>query len=362
MDPDAVDELGSSDGATRASPGDSGMEPGPGTDGDDGRVHHGGTTDPHLVDFSANTNPSTPSGVTRVYDAALSAARSYPSDDYYEYRAAAAEYVDCEGPQVIPTAGGLSAIRLAIATAVSPDEPVLVPYPSFGEYAREVRLQGGTPEFVRHTDVLGTDPTEYALVVVCNPNNPTGDAYDAHQLRAYADRCRQAGTPLLVDEAFIDFTDEPSLAGQEGVVVARSLTKIFGLPGLRVGFAVTTGECRDRIDTARQAWGLGAPSASVGAYCMRQTDFVEATRERVADERERMRRRLAHRFDVYPSDAPFLLLDVGTSAAVDEVRAGAREHGIAVRDARTFRGLDRHIRVAVRRRDENDRLLDALDV
>jgi threonine-phosphate decarboxylase len=362
MDPDAVDELGSSDGATRASPGDAGMERGTGTDCDDGRVHHGGRADPHLLDFSANTNPSTPSGVTRVYDAALSAARSYPPDDYYEYRAAAAEYVGCEGPQVIPTAGGLSAIRLAVATAVSPGETVLVPYPSFGEYAREVRLQGGTPEFVGHTDVLETDPSGHALAVVCNPNNPTGDAYDASQLRTFAERCRRAETPLLVDEAFVGFTDEPSLAGQDGVIVTRSLTKLFGLPGLRAGFAVATGEYRDRIDTAREAWALGAPAASVGAYCMRQAEFVEATRERVADERERMRRRLVQHFDVYPSDAPFLLLDVGSSGAVDEVRATAREYGIAVRDARTFRGLDRHVRVAVRRRDENDRLLDALDV
>ena len=362
MDPDAVDELGSSDGATRASSGDSGLEPGSGTNGRDGRVHHGGREDPHLLDFSANTNPSTPNGVARVYDAALSAARSYPSDDYYEYRAAAAEYVGCEGPQVIPTAGGLSAIRLAVATAVSSGETVLVPYPSFGEYAREARLQGGTPEFVPHTDIVDTDPAEYALVVVCNPNNPTGDAYDAHQLCTYAERCREAGTPLLVDEAFIGFTDEPSLAGQDGVIVARSLTKLFGLPGLRAGFTVATGECRDRIDTARQAWELGAPAASVGAYCMQQSEFAEAARERVADERERMRRRLARRFDVYPSDAPFLLLDVGSSKAVDEVRTTAREHGIAVRDARTFRGLDRHVRVAVRRRDENDCLLDALDV
>ncbi len=362
MDPDAVDELGSSDGATQASTGDSGTGSDPATGNADGRVHHGGVSDPHVLDFSANTNPTTPDGVTRVYETALSAARSYPSDDYYEYRAAAAEYAGCEGPEVIPTAGGLSAIRLTTATAVGPGEDVLVPYPSFGEYAREARLQGGTPEFVEHTDVLETDPAPYALVVVCNPNNPTGDAYDANRLREYADRCRRAGTPLLVDEAFIGFTEEPSLAGHDGVVVARSLTKLFGLPGLRAGFAVATGECQDRIDTARQAWGLGTPAASVGAHCMRQEEFVAEIRERVANERERMRRRLDQRFEVHPSDAPFLLLDAGSNQAVDGIRETLREHGIAVRDARTFRGLDRHIRVAVRRPPENDRLLGALDV
>ncbi len=362
MDPDAVDELCSSDGGTQASTGEAGPDSGTGTDGDGGRVHHGGTEDPLVLDFSANTNPSTPSGVARVYDAALSAARSYPSDNYYEYRAAAADYAGCEGPQVVPTAGGLSAIRLAVATAVGRGDEVLVPYPSFGEYAREVRLQGGTPQFAQHTEVLGTDPSEYRLVVVCNPNNPTGDAYDAGRLHAYADRCQDARTPLLVDEAFIGFTEEPSLSGHDGVIVARSLTKLFGLPGLRAGFAVATGGYRDRIDTAREAWELGAPAASVGAHCMQQEAFVAETRERVAEERERMRTRLARRFEVWPSDAPFLLLDVGSSEAVDELRETVREYDIAVRDARTFRGLDRHVRVAVRRPYENDLLLDALDV
>jgi len=362
MDPDAVDELRSSDGATTASTGEPGTESGTGTEGDDGRVHHGGSPDPHVLDFSANVNPSTPTGVARVYEAALSAARSYPSDDYYEYRATAAEYTGCEGPQVVPTAGGLSAIRLAIATAIEPGETALVPYPSFGEYAREVRLQGGTPEFAHYTDVPDVDPSEYALVVVCTPNNPTGDTYDPDRLRAYADRCYESETLLLVDEAFIGYTEEPTLAGHQGTVVARSLTKLFGLPGLRAGFAVATGEYRERIDTARQAWGLGTPAASVGVHCMQQEGFVEETRERVANERERMARRLERRFEVYPSDAPFLLLDVGTSEAVDDLKETVRKHGIAVRDARTFRSLDSHVRVAVRRPAENDRLLRALDV
>jgi histidinol-phosphate aminotransferase/threonine-phosphate decarboxylase len=358
MDPDAVDDLCSSDG-TDGRPVESAVGSAAGSDG---RVPHGGTDDPLVLDFSANTNPSTPNGVARVYEAALSAARSYPSDSYYEFRAAAAEYTDCEGSQVVPTPGGLAAIRLTVATAVESGDEVLVPYPSFGEYAREVRLQGGHPEFVHSEDLFDTDPTGYALAMVCNPNNPTGEAHDAARLRAYAERCRAVGTPLLVDEAFLGFTDEPTLAGREGVVVARSLTKLFGMPGLRAGFAVATGEWCDRLDAARIAWGLGAPAAAVGAHCMRQAGFVADTRERVASERSRMRSRLSSRYRVHPSDAPFLLLDVGSPEAVDSLRETVRAEDIAVRDARTFRGLDQHVRVAVRLPYENDLLLDALDV
>jgi histidinol-phosphate aminotransferase/threonine-phosphate decarboxylase len=364
MDPNAVAALASTDGLPERDNGD-GCGEGPDSGevpAGSGRVPHGGSEDPLLLDFSANTNPRTPEGVTQVYEAALSPAHAYPSEDYYEFRAAAADYVGCTAPEVIPTAGGLAAIRLTIATTVTPGDSVLVPTPSFGEYAREVRLQGGDVEFVAHDRILAANPSDHALAIVCNPNNPTGDAYDPERLRAFTQRCRATGTPLLVDEAFVDFTDQPSLAGETGVVVARSLTKMFGLPGLRAGFAVATGEHRTHLDTARLAWGLSSVAATVGAHCVQAEEFVAETRKRVRTERARMADRLGTRFDVAPSEAPFLLLDVGSSETVDDVLSVVREHDIAVRDARTFRGLDQHVRVAVRLPDENDRLLDALDV
>ncbi|WP_101295549.1 threonine-phosphate decarboxylase CobD [Halegenticoccus soli] len=324
-----------------------------------GHVLHGGVSDHSVLDFSANTNPLCPRGVASVYDAALSASRRYPTDDYTSYRTAAGRYVGCAPREVVPTAGGLAAIRLALGVSVRPGDSVLVPFPSFGEYDREVRLQGGTPEFVPHDAALDADPEPHAAAIVCNPNNPTGDAYDPRALRAFAERCRDAGTVLLVDEAFLDFTDHPSLAGTPGAVAARSLTKMFGLPGLRAGFAVATGDLRRRLEAARPTWALGTPAADVGAYCMGRTNFVEETRNRVSAERERMRASLAESFDVHPSDAPFLLFDVG-DRSVGAVVDAARQDGIAVRDATTFRGLDSHVRVAVKRPRENDRLLAAL--
>jgi L-threonine-O-3-phosphate decarboxylase len=347
MDPEAVEALRSGS---------------PAAYGPDGRVPHGSSDDPTRLDFSANVNPSVPERAEAVYRDAFEDARDYPDDDYPDFREAAAAYVNCDPGAVVPTPGGLAAIRLAIQAAVSPGDAVLVPAPSFGEYAREVRLQGGEPDFVAPDAVLDADPADYAVAIVCTPNNPTGEAVDPDALRAFAGRCRAAGTTLLVDEAFLGFTDRPSLAGEDGVVVARSLTKLFGLPGLRAGFAVATGESRARLETARMPWFLGTPAAVTGAYCMRQNDFVETTRTRVERERARMRARLEERYAVTPSSAPFLLFDCGSSEAVDNLIARAADHSIAVRDARSFRGLDSHVRVAVRRPAENDCLLEAVGV
>jgi histidinol-phosphate aminotransferase/threonine-phosphate decarboxylase len=334
-----------------------------------GRVPHGSSDDFELLDFSANINPRVPEGVPGVYTDALDRARRYPPDDYPKYRRAAAAHVGCEPGRVIPTPGGLAAIRLAIEVVVEKGDRVLVPYPSFGEYAREVRLQGATPEFVPHDALCGADPAGYALAIVCTPNNPTGEAPGIEELRAFAKRCAETDTVLLVDEAFLGFTDRESLTAAapplKNVIVARSLTKLFGLPGLRAGFAVAAGECGRRLVNARRAWALGTPAALVGTHCLRDRAFVRETQERVRAERARLAERLADLSDaleVFPSDAPFLLLDIGESGTTAErVVAAARERGVVLRDARTFRGLDSHIRIAVRTAEENDWLLAVLD-
>ncbi|MFB6112494.1 MAG: threonine-phosphate decarboxylase CobD [Halodesulfurarchaeum sp.] len=323
------------------------------------RVEHGGTTESDVLDFSANVNPETPDGVESVYTGALENARRYPAEPPGAFITVAAEYVDVDPESIVPTPGGLAALRLAIETTIGPDDTVLVPAPSFGEYEREIRLQGAEPVVVPYDDLLRTDPAGVDLVVVCNPNNPTGDAYDRSALLEFANRCRQDGTTLLVDEAFLGFTEQPSLAGTPGTIVVRSLTKLFGLPGLRAGFAVATGKHGVSLETARRPWNVGTPALETGAYCMRQEDFIERTRTRVAAERERLQEGLASDFEVHPSDSPFLLLDVG-DRRVDEVLNRAREEGVVLRDARTFRGLDSHVRVAVKGPVANDQLLEVL--
>lgn len=325
------------------------------------REPHGGVFDSDVLDFSANVNPERPPGIAQQYDLAFSLARQHPSDDYSSYRAAVADYVGCDGRNVIPTAGTVQGIRLVTEVTLSAGDSALVPAPAFGEYKREVQLQGATTEFYPTAELVETDPTGYDLAIVGTPNSVTGQLVPEPDLRSFAADCRDAGTPLLIDEEFLDYTDAASFAETPGVVVARSITNFFGLPGLRIGFLVATGRLRERLSVARPQWNLCTPGAIVGEHCLRQQEFVERTRERVREERRRMRDRLATRYEVYPSDAPFLLFDTGEES-VDELLERTRSEGIVVRDARTFRGLDSHVRVAVKRPHENERLLEAIGV
>lgn len=323
------------------------------------RVPHGGADRRDVLDFSANINPCVPEGVGLVYADALDRARSYPPEPPASFAAAAARFLGVTPDEIVPTPGGLAAIRLAIETTIRPGESVLIPSPSFGEYAREVRLAGGVPRFVDESAVMEADLDGHRMGIVCQPNNPTGRLYDPAELRQFAKDCHAAGTTLLVDEAFLGFTDTPSLAGTDGVIVARSLTKLFGLPGLRTGYAVARGEHHRRLANARRTWNLGVPALATGTYCLTQDAFVAETRTRTVAERDRMAATLGSAFDVHPSAAPYLLLSPRAEPVGDVVdRAGAA--GIAIRDARSFRGLDAHLRVAVRLPDENDRLVESL--
>jgi threonine-phosphate decarboxylase len=320
---------------------------------------HGSSDDPDLLDFSANTNPRSPEGIAAVYEQARACSTHLSSNPAAAVCERAAAYVGCDPSAVVPTHGGVAALRLALAVTVTPDDSVLVPAPSFSEYAREVRLQGGTPSFVPEEQVTSADPAGHALAIVCRPNNPTGRLQDEDALRSFLTRCREQDTPVLLDEAFLDFTDDESLAGTPGVVVVRSLTKMFGLPGLRAGFAVATGKLGDRLQTASQPRAVSTPALAVGAHCLAQDEFVAETRQRVRAERRRLREALSEQFDVAPSAAPFLLLDVG-ERDVDALLSHARRHDVVLRDARSFRRLDSHVRVAVRLPEENERLLEVL--
>lgn len=322
------------------------------------RLSHGGTPDPQLLDFSLPSNPTIPPGVAGIFESTLQAARRYPPADFTAFRSAAADVVGVGPDQVIPAPGPEVSLRLVFGALLEPGDRALIPAPSCAEFGKEARLQGADTDSLPHDEVTDEDPTAYDVIVLCNPNNPTGDAYPVDELRSLAERCRAAGTHLVINEEFLPYADQSTFAGVPGVVVIRSPTVSSGLPGIRAGYIVADGTTRDRVEASTLPWGLSTPAAEIGTYCLRQTEWREKTTARVARERERIADRLAERFEVSPSDAPFLLFDVGDEAVAD-VMDEARAGGAVVRDARDFPRIDNNVRVTVRRSEENEQLLEA---
>jgi histidinol-phosphate aminotransferase len=232
-------------------------------------------------------------------------------------------------------------------------------HPSFTE--PEVALRDAEVPVVHVFD--GHVPDDADLVVVGNPNNPTSELRPADELALFA----RAGRVLVVDEAFMDAVPgEPeSLAGADlpGLLVLRSLTKTWALPGMRAGYALGAPDLLRRLGKHRPHWPVGTLALEAVTACAEPHAVAEA--ERVAYELAEHRRWLTTELNrlpgvhVYgPAAAPFLLLRVRDG---ERVRAGLRDRGIAVRRGDTFPGLTAdHLRVAVREPARCHDLLTAL--
>ncbi len=200
-------------------------------------------------------------------------------------------------------------------------------------------------------------PDDADLVVVGNPTNPTGVLHAAREIR----RLVRPGRLVVVDEAFMDFVAgrTESLVGAPGVVVLRSLTKLWGIPGVRAGYLVGDEEVVRQLRDAQVPWSVSSTAAAALIACTSVTAADDRLQrvEAVADWRHHLEKGLAE-IDVpfVPADAPFVLARPGEGA-----HAFLRRSGVAVRRCDTFLGLDNTwVRIAVRPPEQSQVLLDLL--
>jgi histidinol-phosphate aminotransferase len=342
-----------------------------------------------LVDLAVNVRPGTPPPwlADRIH-AAVAGLAAYP--DPGAATEAVARRHDRPPAEVLVTAGAAEAFTL-VARAFRPRRAVIV-HPQFTEPEAALRAAGHPVERVTLGGEFRLDPAavpdDADLVVIGNPTNPTSVLHPAAAIRALA----RPGRLLLVDEAFADCVPgEPeSLSGERGVpglIVVRSLTKTWGLAGLRAGYVLASAAHVDAMDGARPPWAVSSPALAAVMACCEPRAQEEATAW--AGQMNAERDRLARILNGIPgvvvtprARASFLLLHVtgrpdvrgeapgpsGLSArgkAPDAGGLGVRERlrgaGFAVRRGDTFPGLGPDwLRVAVRDRATNDRFADAL--
>ncbi|HTJ26344.1 MAG TPA: aminotransferase class I/II-fold pyridoxal phosphate-dependent enzyme [Candidatus Limnocylindria bacterium] len=336
-----------------------------------------------LLDFSANVNPlGPPAGVLTVLRDALAAPAlltAYPDPHARELTAAIAAR-ERIAPERVLVANGGAALLDASVRALGAARCVL-PIPAFSEYARALRAAGtaivpfalgAETGFVLDPDVLVERVRETGsdLCVFANPHNPSGALLAADQVLALVRRLARLGCATIVDEAFVDYVPEASIAGaleaEEPVVVLRSLTKFYAIPGLRVGYAFASRSTAARVRAVLPSWPVG--TLEQRAACAALADEEYARRSRAANARARAELAVslrALRAHVFPAAANFLLIDVGAFApdapALREALIARR--GIVVRafaDDPALSGVS-VIRVAVRGANDNLRLAAAIE-
>ncbi len=320
------------------------------------------------IDFSVSSNPL---GIAPEVAAAVAAAdlARYPPDGAPRLRAAIASMLGVPESHVLVGAGTIDVLwMLTRAFAAAGDVGVVIG-PTFGEYARALRLSGAEVIEVQATPPRFDPPIEAAieaitaarprLVFVCVPNNPTGRLMPVEAI----DRLRRAAPDALivVDEAYSAFCAEPFAAGAlldcDNVCILRSMTKDHALAGLRLGYALAPRAVVDALDRVRPPWNVSAPAIAAGIAATRALGHVAAARELVLSERAHLRAKLARLgYLVAPGDANFLLVEVGDATAT---RARLARQGLFVRDASSF-GLPAWVRISIQVPAANQRLLQAL--
>jgi threonine-phosphate decarboxylase len=325
------------------------------------------------LDFSANINPLGPPESVKAAAAGADFSK-YPDPQCRALRAALSHYEGVPS-QWIFCSNGASEIFFRIALALRPRE-ALITAPAFSEYRRAAECAGANVRVCRLTQEHGFLPGAdfldmivpgVGLVFLCSPNNPTGLTPEREYIRLAAERCRSAGAVLVCDECFMDFaegwqalTSKPLLAEFGNLITVGAFTKIFAMPGARLGWC----ECSDpaiieKISLCGQAWSVSSFAQAAGAAACGEKAYAARTREYIAHERAFLLAEL-RRLGGEPvaSKANFILFRArGDSRLAEKMLT----HGVLIRSCANFEGLGADwYRVAVRTREENLRLIGAL--
>ncbi|MEU6380543.1 Rv2231c family pyridoxal phosphate-dependent protein CobC [Streptomyces sp. NPDC046909] len=323
-----------------------------------------------LTDLAVNVRADTPPAWLRQRIAeSLTGLAAYP--DGRDARAAVAARHGLPAERVLLTAGAAEAFVL-LARALTARHPLVV-HPQFTEPEAALRDAGHTVDrlLLREEDGFRLDPAavpeDADLVVIGNPTNPTSVLHPADTIAELA----RPGRTLVVDEAFMDAVpgEREALAGRTdvpGLVVLRSLTKTWGLAGLRIGYVLAAPETIAALERAQPLWPVSTPALAAAQACVEPQALAEAAHaaHRIAADRAHLVAGLREFGPdglrvTEPAEGPFVLIRLPRAAAV---RRHLRTLGFAVRRGDTFPGLDEEwLRLAVRDRTTVNSFLQALD-
>ena len=343
----------------------------PGTSLDDARAR---AETPDAIKLASNESPFPPHPA--VIDAIAGAATGinrYPDPDARALRRAIADHHETE-PGRIAVSNGSCEILLAAALALcEPGDEILFAWPSFSIYpdlaplsgAREIRVDL-TAGYVHDLDAMLEEVTAATqLLIVCNPNNPTGTHIPVDRIGAFVESVPDR-TTIILDEAYIEYqiNDDPDMTldlldKHPNVVLLRTFSKIHGLAGLRAGYALCSPQFRSAVDAVRQPFSVNALAQAAATEAIRHQDDVADRVERNVIERVFVEEGLREMgFETAESQANFCWVDLG-ELDEDEVVESLAAAGVAVRPGTPLGGPG-HLRVTYGTRAENERFLDAM--
>lgn len=322
------------------------------------------------IKLASNENPLGPSprAVEAIRGAAAGIHR-YPDGASFALRGKLAARLGVSEDQLVFGAGCDEVLELIAKTFVGPGDEVVYPWPSFAMYPIVVTGMGGTKVPVPLAETLDHDLDAMAdaitdatrVVMVCNPNNPTGVSFGQAEFDRFVARLPDH-VILAIDEVYVEFArraDFPRsldlIAERPGTIALRSFSKVYGVAGLRIGYGISSPELTSYLERARHPFNVNLLAEVAALAALDDDEHLKNTLELNAEGGDFLRAELEKLgIETWPTDANFVLARTGS-----DVYEGLLERGVIVRPMAGF-GLTEHVRISIGRPEENERLIRAI--
>lgn len=332
-----------------------------------------------IIDFSSNINPlGINYRIKEIITKSTYLISQYPDPECLSAKKALANYLEINIDNILIGNGSNELIHI-IPRALNCSS-ALIYQPTFSEYELSIKLAGAKLYFLKAKEEDGfcidiKKLTQYIpkvdLVILCNPNNPTGCLLKKDTLLGLAKLCLKFKTYLLIDEVFMEFVEGQNkyslikeVVKNKHLLILRSLTKFFSLAGLRVGCLIADKELIKKISLFQPTWSVNALAQETVAKGLTDLNFIKKTKDYIIKERQFLFNNLKKNEKIYPyyPTANFILCKIwDKKITVRALSLGLIKSGIVIRDCGNFKGLNNYFfRVAIRDRKDNNYLIRCL--
>lgn len=331
--------------------------------------------------YNANLNPlGVPPSVFKALSENLSNVIRYPSDYYGKLKTAISDYAGCSAEHIILGSGFADLLHLF--TALLAPKKAMIPIPSCSEYERTLSIFGCETDFfpLSEADSYVLDVSElitkldssYDMLILGNPNNPTSQIIPADDLETLAEACRQLDIFLVIDEMYIEFTEQyedltavPLVMHYDNIAVIRSISKFFAVPGLRLAYAIMNNpEHMAVINMTAIPNSISTLTAAACIEMFSDNRYIDETRSQIYTERNLIYSAMASskKIKLYKPYANFMLAKIlKTDVTAGILAANCSLKGIVLRNCSNIRGLDeQYIRFCFMNPKQNDLLVNTI--
>ncbi len=309
-----------------------------------------------IIDFSVSTNPFMPPDIKEIMSS--TPVTSYPDTYSTLMRHRLSEKLGIDINNIVVGNGSTELIRLIALCYFRQNEPILIIEPTYGEYEQACRIFNARPLHYRCPEKNGFIPDidhiietiqkkRPRAVFLCNPNNPTGKYLKRRDIEKLIEAA--ANSLFVIDEAYVSFVEKKwnsnDLIKNDNVAILRSMTKDYGIPGLRLGYVVACQEIASILSSVMPPWGVNAVAQQTGIKLLENDKYLEESLQKTREASVFLREQLTRLgFNILATETHFFMIKVNNAATF---RRSLLRKGIMVRDCSSF-GLPQHIRISPR--------------